>query len=71
MAKRLGKALMEKLDAKGLSLAVNYGSAQEVKHYHLHLLPQDSKYNTLIDVDKVFEILTAKGSANDEEEKED
>ena len=41
VAKRLGDAIMEKLDATGLSMCVNYGTAQEVKHYHMHLLPQN------------------------------
>ena len=58
VAKRLGDALMERLDATGISLVVNYGSAQEVKHYHMHLLPQDSKYQKKIDVNEVFNILT-------------
>lgn len=60
VAKRLGDALMEKLDATGLSMCVNYGSAQEVKHYHMHLLPQDSKIKNDLSVDEVFKILTAK-----------
>jgi len=60
VAKRLGDALMEKLEATGMTMCVNYGSAQEVKHYHMHLLPQDSKYKGKKTVDEVFKILTTK-----------
>lgn len=60
VAKRLGDALMEKLEATGMTLSVNYGSAQEVKHYHMHLLPQNSKFKGKKTVDEAFEILTSK-----------
>ena len=30
---------MDKTNAKSLSTRVNYGELQEIKHYHLHLLP--------------------------------
>jgi len=60
VAKRLGDALMEKLDATGMTMCVNYGSAQEVKHYHMHLLPQNSKIKNSITVDETFKILTSK-----------
>ena len=42
VAKKLGDALMEKLEATGMTLSVNYGFAQEVKHYHLHVIPNYS-----------------------------
>ena len=38
----IGKLLIEKLDAKGFTLVENNGIAQEVKHFHLHVIP---KYN--------------------------
>lgn len=38
-AKNIKKMLEEKLNCVGLSLLQNNGSAQEVKHYHLHLKP--------------------------------
>ena len=31
--------LMNKLNAKSVTLLINYGDDQKVKHYHLHLLP--------------------------------
>ena len=39
VAKKIGPKIMEKLDAKSLTLLINYGQAQQVKHFHLHLLP--------------------------------
>lgn len=60
VAKRLSDALMEKLSATGMTMCVNYGSAQEVKHYHMHLLPQNSKVKNSLDVDEVFALLTKK-----------
>ncbi len=39
VAKEIGKKLMDKLDAKSVTLLVNYGEDQKVKHFHLHLLP--------------------------------
>lgn len=39
IAKKMTKVLMEKLNADSVTLLVNYGEDQKVKHYHLHLLP--------------------------------
>lgn len=39
IAKKMTKILMEKLNAKSVTLLINYGEDQKVKHYHLHLLP--------------------------------
>lgn len=66
IAKRLGDALMEKLEATGMTMSVNYGSAQEVKHYHMHLLPRGSKYKGKMRVDEVFKILTTKKEEENE-----
>ena len=40
IAKDLGVKFMNKLQAKSLTLLVNYGDAQQVKHFHLHLIPE-------------------------------
>ena len=43
------KMLMTKLDKTALTFLVNYGDAQVIKHFHLHLLPnymnKEHKYN--------------------------
>ena len=56
VAKQLKKKLEEKLNIDGLMLVQNNGIVQEVKHYHLHLIP---KYNEekKLNVEEVYEIL--------------
>ena len=46
----------EKLHSEGLTLVQNNGSVQEVKHFHLHLVP---KYNNSkkMDIEEVFKKL--------------
>lgn len=46
-AKKIKKELEEKLGCIGLSLLQNNGSAQEVKHYHLHLKPYYENLKTM------------------------
>lgn len=58
VANKLGKEIMEKLGSKGLTLSVNYGDAQEVKHFHLHLLPDYHLKKKEKDIEEVFEILS-------------
>jgi histidine triad (HIT) family protein len=40
VAKKMYKELKEKLNCEGLTLVQNNGLGQEVKHYHLHLVPR-------------------------------
>ena len=58
-AEILGNALMKKLKSKGYRLVINYGSEQEVKHFHLHILP---KVNQKVskNVTELFEQITKK-----------
>ncbi len=55
-AKDLKKRIEERLKPDGLQLVQNNGNLQEVKHYHLHLIPNyiDKKE---MDLDEVFNIL--------------
>ena len=39
ISKKFTDIIMDKLNAKELSILVNYGTAQKIKHYHMHLLP--------------------------------
>lgn len=43
IARKLGKNIMHKLNKDGLTFSINYGSTQEVKHLHLHILPNLKK----------------------------
>ena len=38
--KKMHKLLTEKLDCSGLTIVQNNGLGQEVKHYHVHLIPR-------------------------------
>lgn len=58
VADELSSLLMEKLDAKGLTLGVNYGETQMVKHFHMHLLPNYTISEKSMNIDEVYEILT-------------
>lgn len=40
VAKNMGQLITHKLNKKSVTLLVNYGEDQQVKHYHLHLLPE-------------------------------
>ena len=54
--------LKEKLHCEGLTLAQNNELGQEIKHYHIHLIPRypedhaDFQYNkeNIIDIEEVF-----------------
>lgn len=45
--RKVSKILMEKLDCDGISLDENNGSSQEVKHFHLHIIPKYQGRNRL------------------------
>lgn len=60
-AEVLGNALTKKLKSKGYRLIINYGDEQEIKHFHLHILP-NLKNKDVKDVKEVFEKLTKKKS---------
>lgn len=56
--------LKEKLNCEGLTLAQNNELGQEIKHYHIHLIPRyqnddaDYKYSKDIkDIEEIYELL--------------
>lgn len=53
IAKEMSLKLEEKLGCEGITLIQNNGISQEVKHFHLHLIP---KYNNIkkMNVEEVF-----------------
>ena len=57
VANQVGHDLMKKLDSKGLTLTVNYGDSQVVKHFHLHLLPDYNIKEKSMTTDEVYEII--------------
>lgn len=54
VAKKIKIKLEEKLNPTGIVLIQNNGSVQEIKHYHLHLIPvyNDKKIDNIEDVYK-------------------
>jgi len=58
VVKKMKDHLNETLKPEGIMFGVNYGICQEVKHYHLHIIPQYADNRPLDDVDKVYEELS-------------
>lgn len=56
VAKELKIKIEENLKPDGLQLVQNNGNLQEVKHYHLHLIPNYEKDNNL-SIDEVYNLL--------------
>lgn len=57
VARNMTDKLMTKLDAKAITLGINYGDSQMVKHLHLHLLPNFEIKEASMSVDEVYDIL--------------
>ena len=55
VAKKMKEYLYEALNPDGLTLVVNYGLPQVVKHYHLHIVPAYKNKQVIKDVNEVFE----------------
>ena len=53
VAKDIKKELENKLNPTGIILTQNNGSVQEVKHYHLHIIPVYEN-NNLDDVENIY-----------------
>ena len=58
ISKKIKKILEEKLNNDGLTIMQNNGRPQEVKHFHIHLIPTSN--TELMDVKTDYEILTKK-----------
>lgn len=57
IAKDVGKILSDRLHCDGISFCQNNGIAQEVKHFHLHVIPK-YKNEKKISIEEVYNILT-------------
>ena len=53
----IASLLIEKMGAQGFTLVQNNGVAQEVKHFHLHVMPKYSGKKKLT-LDEVYELMT-------------
>ena len=57
VSQKLTPILMDKMNASGSSLRVNYGDSQEIKHFHMHLLPNYQYKKPTLTQDESYEIL--------------
>ena len=57
VSKKLTPILMNKMNASALSLRVNYGDSQEIKHFHMHLLPNYQYKKPSMTQEEAYEIL--------------
>ena len=55
-ARDISTLLVDKLGAEGFTLVQNNGIAQEVKHFHLHVIPK-YKRNKKMNIDDVYKNL--------------
>lgn len=53
----IANMLMTKMGAQGFTLVQNNGSVQEVKHFHLHVMPKYKRKKNL-SLDEVYKMLT-------------
>lgn len=59
VARKLSKELTEKLGADGITLGQNNGDVQEVKHFHLHIMPYYKSNENNMKVEEVYNKLKA------------
>lgn len=55
---KVASIIKDKLKANGIKLEQNNGFIQDVKHYHLHVIPKYNKKTSKMDVEDVFKLLT-------------
>lgn len=55
ITKIIVKRLEEKLNITGFNINSNYLDTQEIKHFHLHIIPSDK--NNIKDINEVYNIL--------------
>ena len=54
VAKEIKKLQYDALNPDGLVMVVNYGIAQQIKHYHLHLIPAYKNKQQIVSVDDTY-----------------
>ena len=54
IAKKIGEMLMEKLSCDGVTLEQNNGISQDVKHFHLHIIPNYKDKNIVSDIESIY-----------------
>jgi len=57
VSKDIEKLLYDKLSCDGVTLVQNNGLPQEVKHYHLHLIPKYREKTSIRNIEEIHSIL--------------
>lgn len=57
VARKMGELLTEKLGCDGITLEQNNGISQEVKHFHLHIIPKYTEESSM-DIEEIFNKIT-------------
>ena len=57
IAKKMKDLIYDKLNAVGIKIVVNYGTCQEIKLYHMHLIPAYEKKEKIVDIEETYKKL--------------
>ena len=57
VSKKVKILIQERLNPDGMTLVQNNGFVQEIKHYHLHLVPKYRGSSKKLSVSEVYDIL--------------
>ena len=57
VAKEIGLKLVNVLGTNALQLVVNFLDAQEIKHYHLHIIPNNRDAKATRSVEETYEMI--------------
>lgn len=57
VSKKVKRLIQERLNPDGMTLVQNNGFVQEIKHYHLHLVPKYRGSSKKLSVSEVYDIL--------------
>ena len=60
LTKKISDRLMELLHKSGISVLFNYGTSQDIKHFHLHIMPNFLKEKGTRSIDEIYDILKGK-----------
>ena len=55
--KKMYKHILEKLNPDGITIVQNNGFGQDIKHYHMHLIPKYKEKQELLDLKDIYELL--------------
>ena len=54
IAKKMKDLIYNKLNAAGIKIVVNYGICQEIKHYHMHLIPSYKVKQSIVSIEEIY-----------------